>query len=133
MPRRISFTDVERYQRIDQQTVAWSMVAQSVEPKLGEWDPETRSSKQKTSAAGVLQWIVQVLFVPAEGDAAHRPEVVPVTVTMPEEPDVRRGKAIVFDDFAQFIFVKDDGRNGRDVTFGRAFSAAGFHQDGGEQ
>ena len=131
MARKTSFGDVEGFQSLSQQLIAKRMVALSVDPKPGQWDPEARKSTQKTNADGVPQWLVQTLFYPNEDDAMHKPEVVPVTVTAIKEPVIRPGAAVQFEDFGAWYYVARD-HNHQIIKVGRSLTASGLRQNGGE-
>ena len=132
MARKNSFTNVEGFQELDPNRVARKMIALSVEPKQGEWNPETHDNMQKTNAEGIPQWLVQVLFYPNENDSVHKPEVVPVTVTSVKEPAIRPGAAVQFEGFGAWCYITRDSNTHQITRVGRSFTATGFRQNGGE-
>lgn len=132
MARKASFTDVEGFQAIDQQLIAQQMVPISVEPKPGEWDPGTKSNLQKMNAAGVPQWLIQTLFYPVDGDSAHRPEVVGISVTAKTKPVIQAGVPANFTGFGAWTYVSREKGSRRILGVGRSFMATGLRQNGSE-
>lgn len=125
--KKKSFLTVEGRAPVSQDALAESMIALEVEEKPGSWDPQTRTTAQKTDANGTPQWIVQVLFNPLANDGEHGPEVVPVTITSPTMPVIQAGRPVEFIGLATWTYLRRT-RDGHTTGVARSFFADGLRQ-----
>lgn len=131
MAGKKSFMDADGPASVSQDLIAASMIALDVEEKPGEWDPQTRTTAQKTDSSGTPQWILHTLVTPIEGDKDHRPEVVPITLTAANAPAIQSGRPVRFVNLHTWTYVRKD-REGHVTGIGRSFSADGFRQQQAE-
>lgn len=101
--------------------LAQEMLAEGVN-QVEVYDEETKTRSPKVNDAGLTQYEIQTLFIPAEGDERHTVAIVPVKVWSRAVPAVKVNAPVEFVDLRVTPWVM--GKNS-----GLSYSAAGFTQD----
>lgn len=101
--------------------LAQEMLAEAVNV-VEVYDEETKTRSPKVNDAGLTQYEIQTLFIPAEGDERHTVAIVPVKVWSRTLPTVKVNAPVEFVDLRVTPWAM--GKNS-----GLSYSASGFTQD----
>lgn len=100
--------------------LAQTMLAEGVN-EVEVYDEETKTRSPKVNDAGLTQYEIQTLFIPAEGDERHTVAIVPVKVWSRTVPAVKVNAPVEFADLRVTPWVM--GKNS-----GLSYAASGFTQ-----